>query len=330
MERNRDFVIAVDLGGTHLRAALVDDRGTVDYRLKLKTPAAGTADAIVSALVTAARECEDRCQTSAGAIRAISIAVPGTVDTNAGSVVQMPKLLCLEGFPLAEVVSKEIVRPAILENDANAAAVGELWLGAARGRRSIVCLTLGTGVGAGIILEGKLWRGASGSAAEIGHTCVDLFAADTCNCGSRGCLELYASATAIVRMSREARARYPNSVLPANGEFTAEEVYSAGMKGDELAIEVFRRMGDYLGVGLANLMSVLNPEMIVIGGGAADGWDMFAEAMNRRIAERAFPLSAMQIPVVRAECGDDAGLLGAARLGFDYLASKPGGAKAVS
>lgn len=318
IETNRDFVIAVDLGGTHLRAALIDDRGTVDYRLKLKTPTAGTADAIVSALLTAARECADRCQTAAE-VRAISIAVPGTVNTNTGSVVQMPKFLSLEQFPLAEILSKELGHPAILENDANAAAVGEMWLGAARGRQSFVCLTLGTGVGAGIILEGKLWRGANGSAAEIGHTCVDPFAGDACNCGSRGCLELYASATAIVRMAREARARYPNSALPGNREFTAEDVYSAGVQGDELAIEVFGRMGDYLGVGLANLMSVLNPEMIVIGGGAADGWDLFAEAMNRRIAERTFPLSAMQIPVVRAECGDDAGLLGAARLGFDYL-----------
>lgn len=330
METNREFVFAADLGGTHLRAALIDNRGTVHYRLKLRTPAAGTADAIVNALVTAARECEDQCQQSAVSIRATCVAVPGTVNADAGSIVQMPKLLCLEGFPLADVLAKALGCPVILENDANAAAVGEMWLGAARGRQSIVCLTLGTGVGAGIILEGKLWRGASGSAAEIGHTWVDPFADDACNCGSRGCLELYASASAIVRMTREARARYSNSVLPDNGELTAEEVYTAGVKGDELAIEVFRRMGDYLGVGLANLMSVLNPEMIVIGGGAADGWDLFAEAMSRRIAQRSFPLSAMRIPVVRAECGDDAGLLGAARLGFDHLGSKRGGAKAVS
>ncbi len=320
IKTNREFVFAADLGGTHLRAALIDDRGRVHYRHKSRTPAAKTADEIVNALVTAARECEEHCQESAGTIGAISIAVPGTVNADAGSIVQMPKLLCLEGFPLAGALSKELSLPAFLENDANAAAVGEMWLGAARGRQSIVCVTLGTGVGAGIILEGKLWRGASGSAAEFGHTWVDPFADDPCNCGSRGCLELYASASAIVRMARAARARYPNSVLPANGEFTAEEVYSAGVKGDELAVEIFRRMGDYLGVGLANLMSILNPEMIVIGGGAAAGWDLFAEAMNRRIAQRSFPLSAMRIPVVRAECGDDAGLLGAARLGFDHLA----------
>lgn len=135
-------------------------------------------------------------------------------------------------------------------------------------------------------------------------------------CGSRGCLEVYASATAIVRMTREARPRYPDSVLAREDALTSEQVHRAGVQGDELALEVFRRMGVYLGIGLANLINILNPEMIVIGGGVVNGWDLFEKDMNHQVAERAFPLPAAQVKIVRAECGDDAGLLGAAKLAF--------------
>jgi glucokinase len=315
------FVLAVDLGGTHLRSAIVDEDGKALFRLKQKTPAVRAPDALVHVLVDAAHAGESQLS-AGGSICAISVAFPGSVNVSAGSVMQAPNLSCLNGFPLAEALSQELRCPVILENDANAAAVGEMWRGAARGRQSIVCLTLGTGVGGGIILDGKLWRGANGSAAEIGHMCVDPFGDVACNCGSDGCLEVYASATAIVRMTREALARYPNSLLQASKELTAEDVYRAGVKGDDLAIEVFRRMGDYLGIGMVNLINILNPEMIVIVGGAASAWDLFERDMNRRVANRAFPLPALRIPIVRGECGDDAGLLGAARLGFDYILSK--------
>jgi glucokinase len=191
-----------------------------------------------------------------------------------------------------------------------------MWQGAGRGRRTIVCVTLGTGVGGGIVLDGKLWRGVNDSAAEIGHMSVDPFGGVACMCGSRGCLEVYASATAIVRMTREARPRHPNSVLQPKQELTSEKIYRAGLAGDELALEVFRRMGVYLGIGLANLINILNPEMIVIGGGVVNAWDLFAKHMNREVAERAFPLPAVEVKIVPAECGDDAGLLGAAHLAF--------------
>jgi glucokinase len=145
---------------------------------------------------------------------------------------------------------------------------------------------------------------------------VDPFGGVACGCGSRGCLEVYASATAIVRMTREASPRYPDSILRIGEELTAEKIYEAGVAGDELALEVFRRMGVYLGIGLANLINIINPEMIVIGGGVANGWDLFEKHMHQQVAERAFPLLADRVKIVRAECGDDAGLLGAAKLGF--------------
>jgi glucokinase len=195
-----------------------------------------------------------------------------------------------------------------------------MWQGAAVGCKTIICLTLGTGVGGGIILDGKLWRGVDGAAAEIGHMCVDPFGGVACTCGSRGCLEVFASATAIVRMTREASPRYPDSILQGKDDRTAAMIFEAGKQGDELALEIFRRMGVYLGIGLANLINILNPEMIVIGGGVVNGWDLFAKHMHQQIEERAFPLLAARVKIERAKCGDDAGLLGAARLALstDY------------
>jgi glucokinase len=312
-----EVVFAADLGGTNLRAATVDEDGKIHFRFKQNTPQAESPDEIVRALVLAVRHCEEQSAANGDRIRAVSVVVPGSVNLEQGVVVKAPNLACLDRFHLIAALTDELKLPATLENDANAAAVGEMWQGAGHGRRTIVCITLGTGVGGGIILDGKLWRGVNDSAAEIGHMCVDPFGGVACLCGSRGCLEVYASATAIVRMAREGRPRYADSLLQPGDDLTAEAVYRAGMKGDELAVEVFRRMGVYLGIGLANLINILNPEMIVIGGGVVSAWELFEKHMHREIAERAFPVPAAEVKVVSGECGDDAGLLGAAYLAFN-------------
>ena len=317
---NSDLVLAVDLGGTHLRVATVDGNGQIHSRSKQKTPAAESSQQIVDAILRAAETCQKEAAAAGQTILALSVAVPGSVDIAAGTIMKAPNLPCLDGFHLTETLTRALQLPAILENDANAAAVGEMRQGAARGHRTIVCVTLGTGVGGGIILDGKLWHGVNDSAGEIGHMCVDPFGGVACTCGSHGCLEVYASATAIVRMTREARPRHPGSVLATENELSSEQVYRAGVQGDELALEVFRRMGVYLGIGLANLINILNPEMIVIGGGVGNGWDLFEKDMNRQVAERAFSLPAAQVKIVRAECGDNAGLLGAAHLAFGSAA----------
>lgn len=307
---SNNLIFAADLGGTHLRAAVVDECGKIHFRSKQNTPQGTDPNDIVRAVVNAVRE----IGAAADDLKAVSLVVPGTVKVEEGIVVKAPNLPCLDGFPLATALTNELGLPAILENDANAAAVGEMWQGAARGCRTIICVTLGTGVGGGIILDGELWRGVDGAAAEIGHMCVDPFGGVACTCGSRGCLEVFASATAIVRMTREASPRYPDSVLHASQNLTAKSIFAAGLKGDELALEIFRRMGVYLGIGLANLINILNPEMIVIGGGVVNGWDLFAKHMMQQVEERAFPLLAARVKIERAKCGDDAGLLGAARL----------------
>jgi len=313
---SNDLIFAADLGGTHLRAATVDQRGKIHFRSKQSTPQGTDPYEIVGALVQAVAEYKKDLGDQAGGLKAISVVVPGTVNVEHGTVVKAPNLPCLDNFPLAAALAHKLGLPAILENDANAAAVGEMWQGAARGCRTIICVTLGTGVGGGIILDGELWHGVDGAAAEIGHMCVDPFGGVACTCGSRGCLEVFASATAIVRMTREASPRYPESVLHASRNLSAESIFEAGLKGDELALEIFRRMGVYLGIGLANLINILNPEMIVIAGGVVNGWDLFEKHMLHEVEERAFPLLAARVKIVRAECADDAGLLGAARLGF--------------
>ena len=312
---NSGVVCAIDLGGTHLRAALVDQDGNISLRYKQKTPLANDPEIIVQAMVGAVREFQE--QTSDTQIGAISVVAPGTINAEEGMIVTAPNVSSLDEFKLCDALSSELGLPALLENDANAAAVGELWMGAGRGSRTIVCLTLGTGVGGGIILGGKLWRGVDGAAAEVGHMCVEPFGGTACPCGSHGCLEVYASATAIVRLTREALPRHPASSLHVE-QLTSEEIYRAGKNGDRLALEVFHRMGIYLGIGIANLINILNPEMVVIGGGVANGWDLFERDMYDQVAERAFPMLANRVKILRAKCGDDAGLLGAARLAFDY------------
>ena len=315
---SQKLVFAADLGGTYLRVALVDESGKIHHQAKQRTPKGDSPDCVVNALASAAEKWRSE---DGRRIAAASIMVPGTVDNENAVVVQAPNLPALAGFPLKAVLEERFGWPVLLENDANAAAVGEMWMGAARGCRDLVSVTLGTGVGGGVILDGELWRGAHGSAGEIGHSTVDPFSGLKCKCGNVGCLEMFASATAIVRMTREDLPRFPKSVLHRE-ELTAERVYDAGRDGDELALSIFKRFGVYLGIGLANLINIIDPEIIVIAGGAVNGWDLFARDMEREVNERAVRVTAQQVKIAVAECGDNAGLLGAARLAFDKLAGE--------
>ena len=309
---SESLVFAVDLGGTHLRVALVDAGGKILQQLKQDTPKGDSADCVINALAAVAEKW--RCNEQP--VLAAAIMVPGAVDSDKAVVVQAPNLPSLVNFGLKAALEQRLGWPVLLENDANAAAVGEMWLGAARGYRDVVSVTLGTGVGGGVILGGELWRGAHGSAGEIGHATVDPFASLKCKCGNTGCLELYASATGIVRMTGESLSLFPESGLRDEG-LTAEKVYDAGRGGDALAVAVFKRAGMYLGIGLANLINLIDPQIIVISGGVVNGWELFAPEMYRQIGERAFRATAQQVKIVRAECGDNAGLLGAARLAFE-------------
>ncbi len=311
----KQLVLAVDLGGTNLRMAAIDAEGNILNRTKRETPRAERADEIVHAISELAAECSKGIGDE-GKVIAIGVAVPSGIDYANGLVIKAPNVPALDGFRMSAALRNELNLPVVLENDANAYGIGEQSFGAAKGYQSAIAVTLGTGVGGGIIIDGKILRGIDGMAGEIGHIGVEPFGSP-CNCGSRGCIEQYASATAIVRLARELENQYPKSVLQNKTRLTSVDVYQAGTVGDELALEVFRQMGFYLGVGLSGLINCLNPEVIVIGGGAAAGWDLFIHHVNDQIMKRAYRVSAERAKIVRAACGDDAGILGVAKLAFE-------------
>lgn len=308
----KQVILAVDLGGTNLRTAAVDDAGNILFRAKNETPQNGGAEEIVKALAEAAENCRENLKD--GKISAVAAAVPGSVNYQAGLIVKAPNLPMLDGFPLAKALEEKLKIRAFLENDANAAAIGENWLGASKGFANSIMVTLGTGVGGGIIIKNEILRGADGTAGEIGHISVEPFG-HWCGCGNNGCLEQYASATAIVRHSKELIGEFPRAAdLLKAANPTAEDIFKIANDGDKLAREVFRRQGLYLGIGLAGLINTLNPEIIVIGGGAAAGWDLFMPQLKEEISKRAYKDAAKRAKIVRAELDDDAGILGAAKI----------------
>ena len=314
---DNDLVCAVDLGGTNLRAANVDRTGRIHEVVRATTPETDKAEEIVKAIAAAVRQCEADGAKRGAEVLAFSVVVPGSVQAETGLVMNAPNVPSLPGFRLAEALRSELGRAVLIENDANAAALGEQWQGAARGCQTIICLTLGTGVGGGVILDGQLWRGIDGTAGEIGHMTVEPLGVP-CKCGNNGCLEVYASATAIVRMARAAMALRSESSLhntPAI-DLSAERIHDAAVAGDRLAREVFQTAGRYLGIAMASVVNILNPEMIVVGGGVSAAWDLFAGDVRNEVMKRAFPVPAKRCQIVRAECGDAAGLLGAAWLAF--------------
>jgi glucokinase len=300
----KKIALALDLGGTNLRLAAVGEDGTVYSRSRAATPKQSSGAEIVDLIVRLADEC--RRGTPVGSVViAFGGAVPATIDGATGVLIKLPNLNVLEGVGLRDVLSQRLKLPVILENDATAAAIGENWLGASRDVSDSICITLGTGVGGGLILNGQPFRGKDGTAGEVGHICVEA-QGEPCGCGGRGCLEQYASATAIVRMAKEAGLDVQSSL----------DVFVAATQGDAASVSVFERMGSYLGIGVASLINILNPEMIVIGGGVSAALELFIGALSKEVKNRAFREPAERAKIVRAELGDDGGVLGAAWSAF--------------
>jgi glucokinase len=324
-EFSNQFVCAVDLGGTNLRAAVIDEHGQIHERARFPTPLTDDARDIVAAIASAVTVCSDQAAARAEDIKTISIVVPGSVNPANGLVVNAPNVPAIVGFALTDALESTLQRSVMIENDANAAAVGEMWRGAAQGLRTIVCFTLGTGVGSGVILNGKLWRGIDGTGGEIGHISVDPFGGVKCKCGNVGCLEVYASATALVRMAREILPEHAQSTLHriADANLSAKEIACAAREQDACALAVFEAMAQRLGIGIANVVNALNPEAIIIAGGVSAAFDLFAGRAREEMLRRAFPVPAQRCQIVKADCGDDAGLLGAAWLAFGGLESVP-------
>jgi len=316
----QDYVIGVDIGGTNIKMGAVDYRGTILNSIKTTTEAQDGVDALLnrlrSLIAKVASAVPDR------KLKAVGVGIPGAVLFKEGIVTQAPNIPALNGLPIRSMLLERVQVPCFLENDANAIALGEFWQGAGRGYKHICCLTLGTGTGGGVILDGELLHGADGMAAELGHITVQADGAH-CNCGSRGCLETFASANGIFRiLADELHLQTRSSLITvAHTDLTPEVIYEHAKKGDAVARTVLEKAGFGLGVGLASLVNMLNPEIIVIGGGVAAAWDILVPPAIEAMKQRAFRQMSARVKVVPAEKANDAGIYGCAYLAWQSIST---------
>jgi glucokinase len=336
-----DFSIGVDLGGTNLRIAAVTRDGNLLEKVTLPSKAAPTRDEVIDQMCQAIQRLSGKYRET-GKLLGAGIGVPGIVDIKTGTMRKAANLPGWENYPVRDEIERRLgfLKPGlpkndaciVLENDANVAALGEQWLGAARGVPNMAVVTLGTGIGGGIVLEGKIWHGMSGMAGEFGHVTLEP-EGHPCGCGNRGCAEQYASASAVIRMAREAistgQAPSLASAVSSDPDFGAKTIYNLALKGDEHARNIFRTFGRYLGILLAGMVNVLNLDMFVLGGGVSSAWDAYAPAMFEELRARSlvYAATAPADPLRKTEArspgktiittallGSDAGLYGAARV----------------
>lgn len=314
-------VIGVDLGGTNLRCALLESESLrIICRYETPTMAHEGPEAIIRRLSAAVTETIRQSGCSAEQVAAIGIGAPGPLDGQRGIVLSAPNLPGWSNVPLAEQLQKLCGVRVILENDANAAGWGEFVAGAGRGCRHMVLMTLGTGVGGAVIIDGRLLTGPDWTAGEIGHVVI-VDGGRKCNCGSRGCLEAYASATATVARFVEAlKFGWQSSLAgrPANS-ITAADIFDAAAAGDNLALHIVHETGRYLGLMAANLANLLNPERCIFSGGMIKAGNILFDAIRAECRQRAFPAPAARLQIMPAELGEDAGIIGAAACALERL-----------
>ncbi|PSH03834.1 MAG: ROK family protein [Acidobacteria bacterium] len=323
----RSYAIGIDLGGTNLRIAAVGEDGKLLSKTGLKTQVWLGREHVIGELCRATEELRLRYAGSAE-LCGIGVGVAGLIDIESGYLVESPNLPGWIDYDVKGDIERRLGTPVILENDANVAALGEQWLGAGRNYESLCMYTLGTGVGGGLVLNGKIWRGWNGMAGEIGHCNVEPNG-HPCKCGSWGCLEQYASATAVVRMAREALARGEETALRKFAEqgLSARVVFLSAMRGDTVAKRIFERVGRSLGLAIGNMVNAVNLPIYVIGGGVSGAWDAFSPALFDEVRKRSFIYAATtakdgqgidgrkRSTVIKpALLGGNGGLYGAARL----------------
>ncbi len=318
------LVIGIDLGGTKTSTALVDCSGRIIAHDYQKTRVAEGQEAVIGSMLDGARRVMAQAGVTRAQVAAAGIGAPGPLEIETGVVVAPPNLPDWERVPLKQLVEDGLGITAFIENDANAAALGEYRFGAGRGTRHMIYVTVSTGIGGGLILDGRLYHGASGMAGEVGHTTLVPYG-PLCGCGNRGCLEALASGTSIARRARERIARGVPTLMAdlAGGDLeriTAKLVAEAADRGDTEAQDILAEAMDYLGIGMANLVNLFNPQVIVIGGGLTNIGEALFEPVRRAIDRHAFPAPAQAVRVVRAELGDDVGVLGAAAVALAQVA----------
>ncbi|MBR5540094.1 MAG: ROK family protein [Clostridia bacterium] len=310
--------IGIDLGGTNIVAGVVDEQYRIIASATCKTKAQRPADAIVDDMVRVSREAVEKAGLTMDDVTYVGVGAPGTCNADSG-VVEYANNLPFHNLPLKSMMNDRMGKPIYIENDANAAAWGEFKAGAAKGAASCVCVTLGTGVGGGIVLDGKIYDGFNFAGAEIGHTVI-MRDGEPCTCGRKGCWEAYASATALIRQTRAAMQRHPDSNMwdlagslqGANG-LTAFDAMRAGDAAGKAVVEAYI---DYVAVGVINMINIFQPEVVCIGGGVSKEGETLLAPMREKIErERYSRYSARQSKLCAATLGNDAGVIGAACLG---------------
>ena len=320
MSDRTQYIVGVDLGGTNIVAGALTVDGSKHHAMRsIPTNSSvgdeGVAERIVSLVQSVILDTIEHGDAKRGDFIGIGIGAPGPLDRERGIVLVAPNL-GWKDFPLRDRVSSRLNLPTTLDNDANCATFGEWWQGAARGGTDVVGLTIGTGIGGGLILGGALYHGASDMAGEIGHTTIDLNGRH-CKCGNYGCLDAYASAPAIATRAREVLVREDGeSAIPAmvNGRFediTAQIVYDAAKKGDRVASEIVRDTAKYLGAGVANLLNIFNPDTVVLAGGVTAAGDSLFVPLRAEVRRRAFSPAVKACRIVPGELPGTAGVVGA-------------------
>jgi len=311
-----DLAIGIDLGGTNTRIALVNKAGQVIVSEEFPTESAQSGESFIHAVSEQIAAILEKEHCPRNDIQGIGLGSAGFLSPQDGIIYFSPNLPTLSNFPVANLLERETGIRTILENDANAAAIGEYWLGSGKGINNFIFITLGTGLGSGIILNSEIWHGTHGFAGEFGHTI--LFPDGLpCKCGRKGCLEVYCSASAIVYLTRE---KLKQGKLSSLGRermpLTSRTIFEHASHGDPLACEIFRETGRYLGIALSNVFNLLDLQMAIIGGKVAEAGDLILKPVRDEVERMAISSRYYPHQVLKSELGDNAGVLGAASLVF--------------
>ena len=308
----KKYVIGVDLGGTKISTAISTIEGNILANVVLPTKAEEGEVAVLGRIVQSIDEVIVGSSTSIDEVEAIGIGSPGPLDAKKGIIITTPNLP-FKDYNLVQPLKEKYNIPVYLDNDANAAAIGEYMFGAGKGKDSIVYFTVSTGVGGGAVLDGKVYRGHTSNALEIGHTTVDPNG-PRCNCGNLGCLEAISSGTAIARKGKEAVSTNVETSLKKYDTVTSYEVFKEAEAGDEVAKDIIDNALTYLGIGVANAIATFDPEMIIIGGGVSKAGDIVFDTVKKVVNKRCFKSMAESCEIVPAGLGSDAGVVGAVAL----------------
>ncbi|MFK0161262.1 ROK family protein [Rhizobium sp. NPDC090279] len=307
------FAIGIDLGGTQVRAAAVDERGNIHQRMEERTDAQAGPDRVLGQICGLVDTLLSVCDPSA--ITGIGVSAPGPLDTELGLALDIPTLRGFSNYPLREELQKRLSPPVRLENDGIAAAIGEWQFGAGRGFQSLVYVTVSTGIGGGIVADGRVVRGRKGMAGHVGHMSI-VPDGLVCSCGGKGCFEAYASGTAFTKRARARIAECKETSLASGGEaLDSRSVFAAADNGDPLANVLVDEEADILGRGFVNLIHIFSPEIVIMGGGLSEQFERLQPRIQAYVTQWAMP-AFRDVRVVRAALGQNSGLVGAAALAF--------------